>query len=535
MDRRLFERLLTHPTSRRRFLGAGLATATVAISRPGAPTYAAGDWRSFRLARPQFAANPFSLGVASGDPLPAGIVLWTRLAPDPLDGGGMAPEPVEVRWELAAEDSFRSIVQSGTEIATPELAHSVHADVTGLEPGRDYFYRFAAGGEISPVGRARTAPAANAPLNRLRFASVSCAHYEHGFFSPYRHLAAEEIDFTVCLGDYIYEYGMNTDYADGEEPVRLFPGNETITLADYRNRYALYRTDADLQAAHMAGPWIVTWDDHEVDNDYAGSFSEHEDPVDSFLTRRAAAYQAYYEHMPLRVDSMPHGSDARLYRRLRFGDLAEINLLDTRQYRSDQACGSIVAPCEAAFDPTRTMLGTGQEAWLFDGLASSESRWNVIAQQVMMAQIDGDPSPGEQLFSHDQWDGYPLARQRLLDHLQAADVSNPIVLTGDVHSAWVADLKLDFDDQASPAVGTEFVTTSITSFNPLGGRLAFLLPTNPHFSYFNARHGYTLCELTPDLWRTDFRAVASVATPDEPIETIASFVVENGMPGAVAS
>ncbi|MCC6793117.1 MAG: alkaline phosphatase D family protein [Thermomicrobiales bacterium] len=534
MDRPRFERLLTDPISRRRLLGAGLPLTSIAISLPGRPTFAAGPARTNRVGQPRFATSPFTLGVASGDPLPDGVVLWTRLAPDPLNGGGMGAELVEVRWEVAQDDRFRNVILAGTEIASPELAHSVHADVSGLEPGRDYVYRFEAGGVVSPVGRTRTTPAEQGPVDRLRFATVSCAHYEHGYFGAYRHLAGEEIDLVVCLGDYIYEYGTANDYAAGAAPVRQFATAETISLADYRNRYALYRSDPDLQAAHLAAPWVVTWDDHEVDNDYAGEHSADGERVDAFLARRAAAYQAYYEHMPLRPESMPVGPDARLYRRLRFGDLAEINLLDTRQYRSDQACGGgIAAPCDEVHDPARTLLGSEQESWLFDGLAGSGARWNAIAQQVMMARLDGDPSPETQLFSTDQWDGYPVARQRLLDHLHGAGVSNPVVLTGDVHSAWVADLKLDSDDETAPAVATELVTTSITSLNPLGGRLAFLLPSNPHFAYIDTRHGYTRHELTEERWQADFRAVASVETRDEPIETIASFVVESGAPGAV--
>jgi len=535
MDRRSFEHLLTHQSSRRRFLGAGLAAATSAVSFRGAPTRAAGDPRSTRvIRRPQFAAYPFALGVASGDPTPDGIVLWTRLAPGPLTGGGMAPEPVGVCWEISRDDAFSDIVQRGSVTAAPELAHSVHVDVAGLEPAREYAYRFMAGDEVSPTGRTKTAPAADAPLARLRFASVSCANWEHGYFSAYRHLGGEEIDFALCLGDYIYEYAADAPFEGREEgPVRLHTGGEAMTLEDYRTRHALYKTDPDLQAAHHAMPWIVTWDDHEVENDYAGAMSENGDPQEVFLARRAAAYQAYYEHMPLRPSSMPHGPDARLYRRLTFGDLAEFNVLDTRQYRTDQQCGDVGSRCEASLDPAMTLTGPEQEVWLFDGLAKSDARWNVIAQQVMMAQLDGEPSPTEQLFNHDQWDGYPLARQRLLDHLDSAGVGNPVVLTGDVHSAWVADLKLDFDDPASPTVGTEFVTASVTSYNRFGTRLRFLLGINPHFAFYDDAHGYTRCEITPDFWTTDYLALDSVENPDTEIETIASFVVENGKTGAV--
>ena len=534
VDRRRFEHLLTHPIARRRFLGVGLVTGTLAISFPEAPTRAAGGSPGSKITRrPHFTADPFQLGIASGDPTPDGIVLWTRLAPDPLNGGGMEPEPVEVRWEIAADDQFATIVQSGTQTATPDLAHSVHINVIGLEPAREYFYRFSAGSEVSPAGRTKTAPAADAPLDRLRFVTSSCANYEHGFFSAYRHMADENVDFAVCLGDYLYEYGANGEFQNGPAgPVRNVDGGEVFTLEQYRTRHAQYKTDPDLMAAHAAMPWIVTWDDHEVDNDYAGEHSELNDPVELFLARRAAAYQAYYEHMPLRPDSMPAGPDMRLYRRLRFGDLVEFNVLDTRQYRSDQPCGSTGPLCDAALDPAVTLTGPEQESWLFDGLAASPTRWNVIAQQVMMAQIDGDLSPAAQAFSHDQWDGYPLARQRLLDHLMSAEVRNPIVLTGDVHSSWVADLKLDFNDPTSPAVATEFVTTSVTSYNPYAKQLGLLLPSNPHFHYYDGRHGYTRCEVTQELLRTEYRALADVAAPDGEIETIASFVVQDGLAGA---
>ena len=535
MNRARYEHLLTRSASRRLLLGASFAVGATAISLPSAPTRAAGIPKaSLLIRRPQFIDTPFSLGVASGDPLPESVVLWTRLAPDPVNGGGLGEASVEVRWEVANDDQFTSIVQFGTAIASPDLAHSVHVDLTGLKPGTEYFYRFGAGNEVSPTGRTKTAAATGAPLSKLRFAASSCANYEHGYFSPYRHLANEEIDFAICLGDYSYEYGMNGEFKNGSTgPVRNVTGSETISLEDYRNRHALYKTDPDLQAAHAAHPWLVIWDDHEVENDYAGANSEQSDPVEAFLARRAAAYQAYYEHMPLRADSMPIGPDMRIYRRLAFGDLAEINLLDTRQYRTDQTCGFVAPPCDEGLDPAATLTGPEQESWLFDGLADSTARWNVIAQQVMMARLDGDVSKEGQLVSHDQWDGYPLARQRLLDHLQSTGVSNPVVLTGDVHTSWVADLKLSFDDQDSPTIATEFVSTSVTSFNPIAAQLVLALPTNPHFRYYDPRHGYIRCELTPEIWQTDFRAVQRVDVPDDEIQTIASFVVENGIAGAV--
>ena len=256
---------------------------------------------------------------------------------------------------------------------------------------------------------------------------------------------------------------------------------------------------------------------------------------EAFLRRRAAAYQAYYEHMPLRPSSMPAGPDMRLYRRLAFGDLVELNVLDTRQYRSDQVCGTVATRCDASLDPAVTLTGAEQEAWLLEGTAASRARWNVIAQQVMMAQLEVDPDPAVQRFSHDQWDGYPLARRRILAHLAAADVSNPVVLAGDLHSAWVGDLKLDFDDPASAAVATEFVTTSVTSHNPYAAQVRFAPLLNPHLRYADARHGYARMMVTPAEWRTEFRAIEDVSDPATPIETIATWIVEDGVPGAMSA
>ncbi|GIW04838.1 MAG: alkaline phosphatase [Thermomicrobiales bacterium] len=528
MDRAVFERWLIQRTNRRRFL-AGLAAAPLAMSRRGQPTRPRQD-----AAAVSAGTDPFSLGVASGDPLPDGVVLWTRLAPDPLNGGGMPPEPVEVRWEIASDEGFTRVLRSGVTTARPELAHSVHVDATGLEPGRIYFYRFAARGMVSPAGRTRTAPAPGGALDRLRLGVASCAHWEHGYFTAYRHLAAEDLDAVLFLGDYLYEYPPGQGFViAGQDPIRLHTPGELITLKQYRNRYAQYRTDPDLQATHAAFPWIATWDDHEVANNYAGVHSERGDSPAVFLARRAAAYQAYYEHMPLRPESLPQGPEMRIYRRITFGNLAEISVLDTRQYRSAQPCGDTVAPrCAAALDPALTLTGPEQERWLLDGLASASAQWKVIAQQVMMAELAVRVLGPEPQYNDDQWDGYPLARNRILGFLQQAGISDTIVLSGDVHSAWVSDVKADFFDADSPTVATEFVATSITAHNPFGSRLAVLLPGNPHIRFFDIRHGYTRCTITPRRWQADFRAVPDVTMPDAPVETIASFAVEAGQPGA---
>jgi alkaline phosphatase D len=531
MDRSRFEQVLLRRLQRRRFL-AGAMALTAAVSFRGRPTRIAAG-----AGTPVAGANPFTLGVASGDPLPDGVVLWTRLAPDPLTGGGMSSKPVDVRWELAADEGFGQVVQKGNATATADFGHSVHVDVTGLEPGRGYFYRFLANGESSSTGRTKTAPATGTLASRLRFGFASCAHWEHGYFAAYRHLAKEDLDLILFQGDYIYEYAPNSDYqsGSGEKPVRLFAGDHEIkTLEDYRVRHGQYKTDPDLQEAHRLFPWIATWDDHEVENDYAGTKSNKGESDADFLLRRAAAYQAYYEHMPLRPDSMPRGPDMRLYRRLAYGSLAEITVLDTRQHRTPQPCGDTIGPrCAAALDPAQTMTGPEQERWLLDGLDASTARWKVISQQVMMAELAVKVLGPDTLYNHDQWDGYPLARNRILGHIRDARIANAVVLSGDIHSAWANDLKADFAKPDSPTVASEFVCTSVTARNPVGGRLALLLASNPHLKFLDLRHGYTVCAVTPDRWQSDYRALKSVETADAAIDSIGSFVVENGKPGVV--
>src|SRR5882672_10075754 len=286
------------------------------------------------FAKPIFDAYPFSLGVASGDPLPDGVVLWTRLAPKPLEGGGMPMTNIDVDWEIACDARFTSIARKGTAIARPELGHSVHVEVSGLEPGREYWYRFHAGDEVSRTGRTKTAPPAGSAVDRVRFAVCGCSHYEMGYFTAFRRLADEQFDFVFHTGDYIYE-----GRADGgrSDRVRQHNGPEPYTLVDYRNRYALYKSDRDLMAAHASAPFLMSWDDHEVDNNYAGDIDENNTPPEIFVLRRAAAYQAYYEMMPLRAASLPSGSHMRIYRRIQFGSLIDLSVLDTRQWRSDQA------------------------------------------------------------------------------------------------------------------------------------------------------------------------------------------------------
>jgi alkaline phosphatase D len=474
-------------------------------------------------------SDPFALGVASGDPTPDGAVLWTRLARASLDGAGALSDAVAVEWEVADDELFASVVQRGDATAFPELGHSVHVEVEGLRPGREYFYRMIVGGEASPVGRTRTAPAPGAPVDRMRFGFASCQHYETGWYTALRHMALEDLDLIVHLGDYIYEGPPNAR-------VRAHEGLEVHTLDDYRARYATYRADSDLQAAHAAAPWVVTWDDHEVDNNYADDVAEDEQSKDELLLRRAAAYQAYYEFMPLRRSSMPSGPDMLLYRRLAFGDLLEMSVLDTRQYRSDQPCEDGNVPsCAAHVAPEQSILGAAQRDWLFEGLAATRARWNVLAQQVMVARFRGARDDGAETWSMDKWDGYPLERQALLDVFAESETPNPVVLTGDIHSNWVTDLLRDFDDERSPVVGTELVGTSLTSGGdgaPMtaGGERA--LANNPHIKYYNGQRGYVVCDVTPELWTAAYRVVPVVTEPGGPVETAATFVVEAGRPGA---
>lgn len=485
---------------------------------------------------PRFPAHPFKLGVASGDPHPDGVVLWTRLAPKPLDAdpatpGGMPAVTVPVSWEVAEDEHFAHVVKHGTEIARPELSHSVHAEVSGLRPGRDYFYRFRAGGDISPIGRTRTAPAAGSPQS-VRFAFVSCQHYEHGYYTAFRHLAEDHPDVVLHLGDAIYEYGPGA-YKPLGGAVRKHDSPETTNLAGYRHRHALYRTDADQRAAYAAAPWIVTWDDHEVDNNYADETSEHRDPKAAFRKRRAAAYQAYYENMPLRRASVPRGPDARMYRRLGYGALVDFTMLDTRQYRSDQADGDGIRPPNAGQrDPKRTLTGGAQEKWLIDGMASSHARWKIVAQQVFFGQVDLVPGK-KKGYNMDAWDGYTVNRARVLSAIDKRHISNPVVLSGDVHCNWADELKADFTNPKSKTLGVEFVGTSISSDGDGSDQradTAAILKENPHIKFYNNYRGYVLCTAGPSDFRADYRVVPYVRRRGAPIHTRASFLVENGHP-----
>jgi alkaline phosphatase D len=476
------------------------------------------------------AAQPFALGVASGRPTPDSVVLWTRLMAD--DRSGRLGAPIPVDWAIAEDEAMRRIVQTGQAVAEARWAHSLHVEVGGLKPGRAYWYRFTVRGIASSVGRTRTAPQTTQRLAALNFAFASCQQYEQGYYSAFRHMAAEDVDLVVHLGDYIY------DISWGRELVRRHDSGKTTTLDDYRNRYALYKSDQDLQAAHAALPWIVTWDDHEVDDDYTDDVSLQQPDRVRFLAQRAAAYQAFWEHMPLPNAMQPKGPSLRLYDRYRYGDLAEFHVLDDRQYRSHHACratltrGKPLENCAERTEPGRTMLGAAQEAWLKDGLSRGSTRWNLIAQQTLMAELDR--GEGERhVFWADGWDGYAPARQRLLDMVAASPVRDTMVLGGDVHSFWATDLKRDFAAPASPTVATEFVGGSITSQGPAPARLATMAAKNPHIRYARTGvNGYALVALKPKVAAVTFRTVRTVKEQNSPISTLARFAVEAGRPGA---
>ena len=486
------------------------------------------------LADPVFAEYPFQLGIASGDPTPDGFVIWTRLAPRPLEPGhGMPSAPVPVKWEVGTDRGLSNVVRRGEAVARPELGHAVHVEVEGLEPGRDYFYRFTAGAERTATGRAKTAPAAGAATARSRFGVVGCQAYEQGFYTAHRKVAGEDLDFVFCYGDYIYEgRGSRTYTGSGgtiENP-RQHVGGETYSLDDYRRRYAQYKMDADLQASHAAAAWFVTWDDHEVANNWVSALDDGV-PPEVFLLRRQAAAQAFYEHMPLRRSAFPRGAEMQLYRHAAWGDLLDLNFLDTRSHRSDQPCGDRWATtCEGVNDPAAQVLGEAQEQWLYRNLDRSRAHWKVLAQQIMVMDLDRREGP-ETGFNLDTWAGYRIPRQRLLDRLQQRRIGNVVVLTGDEHQNYAGELHRDSRNPEGRPAAAEFVTTSISSSGdgvdqrPDGRRY---LADNPFLKFNNAQRGYVVCDVTPEAWRTEFKVLDRVSERGGTLTTRAVYAVESG-------
>lgn len=475
----------------------------------------------------------FPLGVASGDPLSDGVVLWTRIVPDPLGLANPLPGSIDVDWEVAEDELFTNVVRSGRTRAVEEWAHSVHVEVSGLRPHRTYFYRFIADGQKSPTGMTKTAPTYLAPLDRARFGIVTCQHFEQGFFNAYDDLLDMDPDFILHMGDYIYE-------ASWGPQVRRQAEVEALSLADYRRIHAQYKLDTHLQEAHRRAPWLMIWDDHEVVNDYAGFNDENFMPPDQVRARRAAAYQAYYEHMPVRLRSRPRGPDMHFHDQFQYGDLLAIALTDARQYRDDQACatpedgGALLATCDDVNNPDRSMLGLAQERDLLRGIGRSGATWEVLAQPTLFARLNQSDRDGVPGAWSDGWDGYAPTRERILDMVERRKPQNFISLGGDMHSWWVTDLKPRFNDETSPVVGSEFVTTSITAHSYAYNRFTSMLPDNPHIKFFDDRQrGHTFMDVTKDRWTATLRAMNSVYDPASGAKTRGTWVVENGRPGVM--
>jgi len=473
--------------------------------------------------------NPFTLGVASGDPTDTSVILWTRLAVDPLAGGGMPEDDLEVTWEVSPSPEFDTVVAEGSAIASARFGHSVHVDAElSAVGGREFHYRFRIGGHTSPVGRTLLAPPSDS-LETTRVAAASCQNWTDGYYTAYDDLVNERPDLVVFLGDYIYE-GPEGDLTNGD--VRLHNSAEIVDLVGYRNRYALYRSDPSLNAAHAVCPWIVTWDDHEVENNYANSMPEKEEESAGFETRRSAAYQAWWEHMPVRLEP-PVDSGLTIYRRITWGALLNVLVLDGRQYRDDQACLdltlSLDPACDDASDPSRTMLGREQEEWLASNVASN-AVWSVLAQQTVMSDIRIGPA----VLNYDQWDGYSPARDRVLQSIASSGATNPIVLTGDIHLAGVG--RLTIDDDENPPVGVEFVTTSITSNGGVPDSLQPLVVGLDNIIDAEVAHrGYTLHTISEDRWEADFRIVDDVKSVGGGVSTWKKFVVAAGSTDVVES
>ncbi|MER6692958.1 alkaline phosphatase D family protein [Streptomyces minutiscleroticus] len=512
------------------------------------------------MAGPLAAASParaatgtpaFLHGVASGDPLPDGVLLWTRVTPVPeaIPGSGLGPD-VEVRWTVAADRAFADVVAEGAVTATAACDHTVKADVRGLRPATDYWFRFTAGGAASPAARTRTAPARDAAVANLRFGVVSCANWEAGHFSAHRHLAARgDLDAWLHLGDYVYEYGTGEYAARGTVVRPHAPAHETVTLADYRTRHGRYRTDPDLQALHAAAPVVAIWDDHEfADNAWSGGAGNHTEGAEgTWSARQAAARQAYFEWMPVRT-----ATEGTTYRRLRFGALADLSLLDLRTFRTQQAAtGS-----GAVDDPARTLTGRAQMDWLRAGLSASDTTWRLIGNPVMiapfavgslpatllgpLAELLGLPRGGLAL-NTDQWDGYTADRRELLAHLRDQAIRNTVFLTGDIHMAWANDVPVHAATYPlSASAATEFVVTSVTSDNlddavgaAEGTVSAVAAPliraANRHVHWVDTdRHGFGVLDLTAERAQMDYYVLSDRTDPGATASWARSYRTRSG-------
>lgn len=512
----------------RRDLLKDLAAATLLLP------YSSQSW-----AQQKFNKSPFGLGIASGSATHNSIVLWTRLYDQGMFGSNLPEEIIAVKWEIAKDESFSQIIQSGVSQAIPGLAHSVHVEVSNLPTNQWFFYRFLVGEFSSPTGKSRTFAESTNATESIKIAFASCQHYEQGYFNAYSHLVAEKPDLMIFLGDYIYEY------APGKTGIRTVDGGWCLNLTDYRKRYALYKQEGELQAIHASCPWLLTWDDHEVQNDYAGTQEGSVGPSSDFKKRRTAAYQAYYEHMPLKasvltegISGLEKGAETRIYDHYQIGNLVSISMLDGRQYRTPQACtpggktgsGSIdPKACELLNDEQRSLLGIQQEQWLEKQLQTAKNQtWNVIAQPTLFGSCSFNTSEGAKIWN-DGWDGYPAARTRLVNQLIKYQVPNPVILGGDVHENWVGYIKEDYEKNSSKTVGVEFCGTSISSYD--GKSTASRQKRNPHFIFSDGtRKGYAIAEFSKKELNVHLRVVKDHRQKETEVETLASFKVMAGSP-----
>ncbi len=536
---RPFESLNPPSPRRRTVVKAAAATAVLAGTLAAtAPARAA-------------TAPAFLHGVASGDPLPDGVLLWTRVTPTPeaTPGSGLGPD-TEVSWTVATDRAFNHVVARGSTVATAASDHTVKADIRGLAPATDYWFRFSAGGTTTPPARTRTAPTTDAAVAGLRFGVVSCANWEAGYFSPYRHLAARgDLDAWLHLGDYIYEYGSG-QYANRDTVVRPHaPAHEILTLADYRTRHGRYKTDPDLQALHSTAPCVAIWDDHEIANDaWSGGAENHTEGAEgAYAARQAAAKQAYFEWMPVRP-----AVAGTTYRRLRFGKLVDLSLLDLRSFRSQQ----VGIGNGDVDDPDRTLTGRAQLDWLKAGLKSSDATWRLVGNPVMMApfaigslsaellrplaELLGLPKEGLAV-NTDQWDGYTDDRRELLAHLRSNAIRNTVFLTGDIHMAWANDIPVNAGTYPlSASAATEFVVTSVSSDNlddivkvPEGTVSALASPliraANRHVHWVDTdRHGFGVLDITAARAQMDYYVVSDRARPDATASWARSYRTRSG-------
>ena len=484
---------------------------------------------------PRFADYPFKLGVSSGFPTDHSVVLWTRLAPDPMaaDGrGGMPAQDVTLRWELATDQGFRRIERHGKIIAGAVFAHSARVVVDHLQPARDYWYRFMVGDHVSGIARTRTLPAARRSPREFHMAIANCQHFEHAQWGALRHIARAAPELTLHLGDYIYE-GATTP-----NRVRAHAGGNCVQLADYRRRYAQYQMEPVLQAAHAASPWISTWDDHEVGNDYSGIHSGRAEDPAAFFRRRTAAYQAYFEHLPLPPSAAPVDGAVALYTSRRIGTLADLYMLDQRQYRSAQACpqngragGNRVGDdCVELQSEVRTMLGAAQESWFDAQLAQAKGRWNLLAQGTLFSHVDEQVGEGRR-YATDNWNGYPAARRRVLDALQRRRASNPVIFSGDIHAFIAGDIGVAPDRPDSTPLATEIVSASISSDSRPQQQFDDWLKENPNLLLADGRYrGHVMVRLSPTQLRADLMALDDKDNPESTQRVLHALVIEAGTP-----